>query len=85
MRANVSTNLPSPVFEGFRAYRDWGFARLDAFAFNLAKFQDGIFNARDVPHINLWGVYGCVLIWPTTTGASYANAAAGCTTLPLSA
>jgi len=58
IRANVSTNLPSPVFEGFRAYRDWGFARLDAFAFNLVKFQDGIFNALDVPNVNLWGVYG---------------------------
>src|SRR4051794_2000722 len=32
VRANVSTNLPSPVFDGFRAYRDWGPARVDAFA-----------------------------------------------------
>jgi len=35
VRANVSTNLPSPVFDGFRAYRDWGPARIDAFAYNL--------------------------------------------------
>lgn len=40
--------------------------------------------ARRAAH-QFMGVYGCVLIWPTTTGASYANAAAGCTTLPLSA
>src|SRR5438270_605657 len=43
VRANVSTNLPSPVFDGFRAYRDWGFARLDAFAYNVVNYVDGIF------------------------------------------
>ena len=58
VRANVSTNLPSPVFDGFRAYRDWGPARVDAFAYNLVQFVDGILQDRDNPHVNLWGVYG---------------------------
>lgn len=58
VRANVSTNLPSPVFDGFRAYRDWGPARIDAFAYNLVQFVDGILQDRDNPHVNLWGVYG---------------------------
>ena len=58
VRANVSTNLPSPVFDGFRAYRDWGFARIDGFAFNLVRFNDGLVNDLDISHTNLWGVYG---------------------------
>ncbi|MBV9016732.1 MAG: alginate export family protein [Alphaproteobacteria bacterium] len=58
VRANVSTNLPSPVFDGFRVYRDWGPARIDAFAYNLVQFADGILQDRDNPHVNLWGVYG---------------------------
>jgi hypothetical protein len=58
VRANVSTNLPSPVFDGFRAYREWGFARLDGFAFNLVKFNDGLVKDLDISHTNLWGVYG---------------------------
>src|SRR5205814_2155702 len=58
VRANVSTNLPSPVFDEFRAYRDWGPARVDAFAYNLVQFVDGILQDRDNPHVNLWGVYG---------------------------
>lgn len=57
VRANVSTNLPSPVFDGFRAYRDWGHARIDAFAFNIVQFENGVFRGRDNPHVNLWGVY----------------------------
>ncbi len=58
VRANVSTNLPSPVFDGFRVYRDWGFARIDGFAYNVVDFENGIFQDRDNPHTNLWGVYG---------------------------
>ena len=58
VRANLSTNLPSPVFDGFRAYRDWGYARVDAFAFNLFKFSNGVLEDLDIPHVNLWGVYG---------------------------
>ena len=58
VRANVSTNLPSPVFDGFRTYRDWGDARVDAFAFNLVQFQNGILQDDDNPHVNLWGFYG---------------------------
>src|SRR5690348_1981223 len=46
VRANVSTNLPSPVFDGFRAYRDWGPARIDAFAYNLVQFVDGVLQDR---------------------------------------
>ena len=57
VRANVSTNLPSPVFDGFRAYRDWGFARVDAFGFNLVRFNDGLLQDLDIAHTNLWGVY----------------------------
>ena len=58
VRANVSTNLPSPVFDGFRAYRDWGYARVDAFAYNLVTYVDGVFAGHDNTHINLWGLYG---------------------------
>ena len=58
VRANVSTNLPSPVFDGFRAYRDWGFARIDAFAYNVVDFENGVLQDRDNAHTNLWGVYG---------------------------
>jgi hypothetical protein len=58
VRANVSTNLPSPVFDGFRAYRDWGFARVDAFLFNVVDFENGILQDKDNAHTNLWGVYG---------------------------
>lgn len=58
VRANVSTNLPSPVFDGFRAYRDWGFARVDAFAYNIVDFQNQILEDKDNAHTNLWGVYG---------------------------
>jgi hypothetical protein len=58
VRANVSTNLPSPVFDGFRAYRDWGFARVDLFAYNIVDFENGVLQDRDNPHTNLWGVYG---------------------------
>jgi hypothetical protein len=57
VRANVSTNLPSPVFDGFRAYRDWGFARIDAFAYNIVDFENGVLQDRDNAHTNLWGVY----------------------------
>src|SRR5215469_18086745 len=58
VRANLSTNLPSPVFDGFRAYRDWGFARVDAFAYNVVDFENGVLNDKDNAHTNLWGVYG---------------------------
>jgi hypothetical protein len=58
LRANVSTNLPSPVFDGVRAYRDWGFARIDAFAFDLVKFEPGVLQDLDIGSVNLWGVYG---------------------------
>jgi hypothetical protein len=58
VRANVSTNLPSPVFDGFRAYRDWGFARIDAFVFNVVDFENGVLQDKDNAHTNLWGVYG---------------------------
>lgn len=58
VRANVSTNLPSPSFDGFRAYRDWGFARLDAFGFNLVRFEPGILQGKDIAEVNLWGLYG---------------------------
>jgi hypothetical protein len=58
VRANLSTNLPSPVFDGFRAYRDWGFARVDAFLYNVVDFENGVLQDRDNPHTNLWGVYG---------------------------
>jgi hypothetical protein len=57
VRANVSTNLPSPVFDGFRAYVDWGFARIDAFAYNVVNFENGILQDKDNAHTNLWGVY----------------------------
>jgi hypothetical protein len=39
VRANVSTNLPSPVFDGFRAYHDWGDGQIDVFAYNVVKFK----------------------------------------------
>lgn len=58
VRANLSTNLPSPVFDGFRAYRDWGNARVDAFAYNVVVFQNGALKERDNAHTNLWGLYG---------------------------
>ena len=58
VRANVSTNLPSPVFDGFRLYRDWGNARLDAFAYNVVIFANGVLEERDNAHTNLWGLYG---------------------------
>jgi Alginate export len=58
VRANVSTNLPSPVFDGFRAYRDWGSARVDAFAYNLVNFSNEILQDHDNAHVNLWGLYG---------------------------
>ncbi len=58
VRANLSTNLPSPVFDGFRAYRDWGTARVDAFAYNVVDFENGVLNDRDNAHTDLWGVYG---------------------------
>lgn len=57
VRANVSPNLPSPVFDGFRAYRDWGYARIDGFFFNLVRFNDSVLQDYDIAHINLWGVY----------------------------
>lgn len=58
VRANLSTNLPSPVFDGFRLYRDWGDLRLDAFLYNVVVFQNPILQDRDNAHTNLWGVYG---------------------------
>jgi alginate export protein len=58
VRANVSTNLPSPVFDGFRAYLDWGDARVDAFAYNLVNFANDVLQDRDNAHVNLWGLYG---------------------------
>jgi len=58
VRANLSTNLPSPVFDGFRAYRDWGFARIDAFAFDKVDFVNGWLQDKENSHTNLWGVYG---------------------------
>jgi hypothetical protein len=58
VRANLSTNLPSPVFDGVRAYRDWGFARVDVFAYNVVVFQDAILQDRDNAEANLWGLYG---------------------------
>jgi hypothetical protein len=58
VRANVSTNLPSPVFDGFRVYSDWGFARIDGFAYNIVDFENGVLQDRDNAHTNLWGIYG---------------------------
>ena len=58
VRANVSTNLPSPVFDGFRAYRDWGPARVDLFAYNLVNFANDVLQDKDNAHVNLWGAYG---------------------------
>ena len=58
VRANVSTNLPSPVFDGFRAYRDWGYARIDAFLYNLVNFANDVLQDHDNAHVNLWGLYG---------------------------
>lgn len=57
IRANVSTNLPSPVFDGVRAYRDWGNARVDVFAYNVVNFVGGVLQDRDNAHTNLWGGY----------------------------
>lgn len=57
VRANLSTNLPSPVFDGFRAYRDWGPARVDVFAYNLVNFSNDVLQDKDNAHVNLWGVY----------------------------
>jgi len=57
VRANLSTNLPSPVFDGFRAYRDWGFLRVDGFLYNIVDFENGLLNDRDNAHTNLWGIY----------------------------
>ena len=33
-------------------------ARIDAFAYNLVNFSNGVLQDRDNPHANLWGVYG---------------------------
>jgi hypothetical protein len=57
VRANLSTNLPSPVFDGFRGYRDWGFARVDVFAYNVVDFENDVLEDKDNAHTNLWGVY----------------------------
>jgi hypothetical protein len=58
VRANISTNLPSPVFDGFRFYRDWGNARIDAFAANLVKYSNDVLQDYDISSVNLWGIYG---------------------------
>jgi hypothetical protein len=50
--------LPDPVFDGARAYVDWGKGRIDAFAFNRVQRVAGVLEDADNPHSNLWGVYG---------------------------
>lgn len=55
--ANLATSLPDPVFDGVRAYADWGHTRIDAFGYNAYKFKDGVFAGDDNPHRNLWGIY----------------------------
>jgi hypothetical protein len=56
--ANIATSLPDPIFDGVRAYADWGSARVDVFAYNAYRYKDGWFAGDDNPHRNLWGVYG---------------------------
>jgi len=56
--ANIATSLPDPVFDGVRAYADWGSARIDAFAYNAYRYKDGWFAGKSNPHRNLWGLYG---------------------------
>lgn len=56
--ANIATSLPDPVFDGVRAYANWGHLRLDAFGYNAFKYENGVFAGRDNPHRNLWGLYG---------------------------
>lgn len=46
------------MFDGFRAYRDWGVARVDLFAYNVVDFENGVLQDRDSAHTNLWGAYG---------------------------
>lgn len=58
--ANIATSLPDPVFDGVRAYADWGSVRVDAFAYNAYRYKDGWFAGDDNPHRNLWGLYGSV-------------------------
>jgi hypothetical protein len=55
--ANLATNLPDPVFDGVRAYGDWGRFRLDLFAYNTVKYAPGVLDDSDNPHTNLWGGY----------------------------
>jgi len=64
--ANIATSLPDPIFDGVRAYADWGSVRVDAFAYNAYKYVDGYFAGYDNPHRNLWGVYGSVDLPKTT-------------------
>lgn len=58
--ANIATSLPDPIFDGVRAYADWGGLRVDAFAYNAYRYKDGWFAGEDNPHRNLWGVYASV-------------------------
>ncbi len=74
VRANVSTNLPSPVFDGFRLYRDWGTARVDAFLYNVVVFSNGVLQDHDNAHTNLWGVYASYDLPQRTPGDSAAKA-----------
>src|SRR5581483_10017463 len=65
VRANLSPNIPTPVFDGVRAYRDWGAARLDGFYYDLVTFKP-VSGFRDVDHssTNLWGAYGSLDLPP---------------------
>jgi len=58
VRTNHSPNLPWPMFDGFRAYRDWGSARVELFGYDIVNFANGVPQDRDNPRTNLWGVYG---------------------------
>jgi hypothetical protein len=54
---NVATSLPDPIFDGARAYADWGSGRVDAFAFNRVQRIAGVLDDADNAHSNLWGLY----------------------------
>jgi hypothetical protein len=51
------SNIPN-TWDGFRAYADWGFARVDAFAFDQQLTADGHFHGHPSSQGQLAGVYG---------------------------
>jgi len=50
-------NIPN-TWDGIRAYADWGFARVDAFAFDEVNTADGHFHEEPSSQGQLAGVYG---------------------------